>query len=221
MDFACIFDWDGVVIDSSEHHIEAWKRIAKEENLIFPEHLFKQSFGMKNEEIIPQLWKWTTDKTRILHIDKRKESLYRDIMCEMGIIPLPGIEQLLTLLTTNNIPIVIGSSAPTPNVTTGLDLLGFRHFFKTIVTGEDVTLGKPDPQIFLTAANRLGVAPEKCVVFEDAKVGVKAALAGGMKVIAVTNTYPREELANASFVVDSLEEINIKTILNVFTICKL
>lgn len=212
MDLACIFDWDGVVIDSSEHHIEGWRRIAKEDGYVFPEHLFKQSFGMKNQEIIPQLWKWTTDPAEIKRIDKKKEAMYRDIMCEMGIIPLPGIENLLKLLNDNNIPCAIGSSAPTANVTTGLDLLGFHNYFKAVVTGEDVTLGKPDPQIFLTAAKKLGALPSQCVVFEDAKVGIAAAHAGKMKVVAVTNTYPAHELSHADWVVASLEEVGVERI---------
>ena len=95
MTFSCIFDWDGIIIDSSEHHIEGWRRLAKEEHLVFPEHLFKQSFGMKNEEIIPQLWKWTNDISEIRRIDRKKEAIYRDIMREKGLTALPGVASLL------------------------------------------------------------------------------------------------------------------------------
>jgi beta-phosphoglucomutase family hydrolase len=213
MEFACIFDWDGVIIDSSEHHIEGWKRFAKEENFVFPEQHFKQSFGMKNEQIIPQLWKWTDDPDEIRRIDLRKEALYRDIMKENGLVALPGVAELLALLKKNKVPCAIGSSAPLANVTTGLEILDYGHFFQAIVSGEDVKLGKPDPQIFLTAAFRLAVPPRRCIVFEDAKVGVAAAKAGGMKVCAVTNTYPAEELSNADLIVSSLEEVTIGTLL--------
>ena len=207
--FACIFDWDGVIIDSSEHHIEGWKRLAKEEKLTFPEHLFRQSFGMKNEEIIPQLWKWTNDITEIRRIDKKKEAMYRDIMREKGLTALPGVQALLDLLAEMKIPCAIGSSAPMANITTGLDILDFQRYFKAVVSGEDVKLGKPSPQIFLEAAKRLNARHDECVVFEDAKVGVTAGKAAGMKVVAVTNTYPPEELEVADLIVDNLEKISL------------
>jgi beta-phosphoglucomutase family hydrolase len=212
MKFSCIFDWDGVIIDSSEHHIEGWRRLAKDENLLFPENLFKQSFGMKNEEIIPQLWKWTNDIVEIRRIDRKKEGMYRDIMQEEGLVALPGVEELLKELDRKKIPCAIGSSAPMANITTGLDILGFQRYFKAIISGEDVKLGKPSPQIFLEAARRLKSVPESCVVFEDAKVGVVAGKAAGMKVVAVTNTYPPEELKGADLIVDSLERISINVL---------
>jgi beta-phosphoglucomutase len=209
MNFSCIFDWDGVIIDSSAHHIEAWRRLAEQEKLVFPEHLFKQSFGMKNEEIIPQLWKWTNDISEIRRIDRKKESLYREIVCEKGLVALPGVRKLLELLSFRTIPCAIGSSAPKENVATGLDLLGFTRYFSTIVTGDDVKLGKPSPHIFLEAARRLGTAPALFVVFEDAIVGVEAGKAAGMTVVAVTNTYPAARLGKADCVVDSLEQVNV------------
>jgi beta-phosphoglucomutase-like phosphatase (HAD superfamily) len=98
------------------------------------------------------------------------------------------------------------------NITTGLDILGFQRYFKAIISGEDVKLGKPSPQIFLEAARRLKSVPESCVVFEDAKVGVVAGKAAGMKVVAVTNTYPPEELKGADLIVDSLERISINVL---------
>jgi|WetSurMetagenome_2_1015567.scaffolds.fasta_scaffold00008_109 HAD superfamily hydrolase (TIGR01509 family) len=216
MNFSCIFDWDGIVIDSSEHHVEGWRRLAKEERLVFPERLFKQSFGMKNEEIIPQLWKWTEDKNEIRRIDLKKEAIYRDIMRERGLSALPGVEPLLKNLARQKVPCAIGSSAPLANITTGLDILGYNRYFSELVSGEDVKLGKPSPQIFLEAARRISAAPERCVVFEDAKVGVAAGKAARMKVIAVTNTYPRDALTDADVVVDSLEHVSVDMIETLF-----
>jgi beta-phosphoglucomutase family hydrolase len=216
MNFSCIFDWDGIIIDSSQHHIEAWKRLAKEEGLVFPEHLFKQSFGMKNEEIIPKLWKWTNDPSQIRRIDKKKEGLYREMMKEVGCVALPGVRSLLDSAASHAIPCVIGSSAPKANIVTGLDILKLAPYFVSVVSGEDVELGKPSPQIFLEAARRIGREPQECVVFEDAKVGVAAAKAAEMKVVAVTNTYPPEELGDADIVVDSLGQISIDGLKELF-----
>jgi beta-phosphoglucomutase family hydrolase len=216
MILGCIFDWDGVICDSSAPHIEAWKMLAAEERLIFPEHLFKQSFGMKNEQIIPQLFKWTTDMEEIRRIDKRKESIYRELVVKNGAVTFPGVEPFLTMLKEFDIPCVIGSSAPRANVTTSLDKLGFNDFFGSIVCGEDVMYGKPDPQIFLTAARNLGLSPSQCVVFEDAHVGIAAARAGGMRIVAVTTTYPRASLAQADCVVDRLDEITLTRLKQLF-----
>jgi 5-amino-6-(5-phospho-D-ribitylamino)uracil phosphatase len=218
MHIGCIFDWDGVIIDSSEHHIEGWRRLAREEKLVFPEHLFKQSFGMKNEQIIPQLWKWTDDTAEIQRIDRKKEAMYRDIMREKGITAQPGVERLISLVKKENIPCAIGSSAPLENITTGLELLGWADLFEAVVSGSDVVLGKPDPQIFLLAAQRIGKHPSHCVVFEDAQVGVAAALTAGMKVVAVTNTYPADKLKDADMVVDNLERVSLDRLERLFNL---
>lgn len=216
MHIGCIFDWDGVVIDSSEHHIEGWRRLAKEENLYFPEELFKQSFGMKNQQIIPQLWKWTDDPAEIKRLDMKKEAMYRDIMREKGLHSLDGVEPLLKLMKESKIPCAIGSSAPLANITAGLDILGFGGYFKAIVSGEDVVKGKPDPRIFLIAAQRMARDPGQCVVFEDAKVGVIAGRLAGMKIVAVTNTYPAEELDGADLIVDSLKSVTLGRLSELF-----
>jgi beta-phosphoglucomutase family hydrolase len=209
MVFGCIFDWDGVIADSSAQHIEAWKILAKEEHLDFREELFKQSFGMKNEQAIPQLFQWTLDFAEIRRLDTMKESIYRELVATRGTGTFPGVKEFLVLLNEQNIPCIIGSSAPRANVTTALDFLGFGEFFCGIVCGDDVTIGKPDPQIFLKAAERLGLDPDACIVFEDAHVGIEAARAGGMKVVAVTTTYPRSQLGDADMIVDRLDELSL------------
>jgi len=209
MVLGCIFDWDGVVADSSAQHIEAWKILAEEEHLVFREELFKQSFGMKNEQVIPQLFQWTYDFAEVQRLDKRKETIYRELVTTHGTGTFPGVKEFLAMLKQQEIPCVIGSSAPRANVTTALDFLGFGAFFFGIVCGEDVPIGKPDPRIFLMAAAKLGLQPEACIVFEDAHVGIAAAHAGGMKVVAITTTYPRSQLGAADCIVDRLDELTL------------
>jgi beta-phosphoglucomutase family hydrolase len=208
----CIFDCDGVIIDSSAPHIEAWKELAREEGLVFPAHLFKQSFGMKNEQIIPQLFKWTNDIVEIKRLDKRKELIYRNYILKHGASTFPGVKSFLEMLRAEGILCVIGSSAPRANVEVALDTLGFSGYFMSIVSGEDAPVGKPDPRIFLKAASNIGLKPADCVVFEDAHVGITAAHAGGMKVIAVTNTFPRASLNQADYIVDRLDELTLKVV---------
>ncbi len=205
-----IFDWDGVIINSGAQHELSWERLAREVGKPLPEGHFKRGFGMKNEVIIPELLHWTTDpvETRILSL--RKEAIYREIIVERGIEALPGVETWLKTLQDAGITCVIGSSTHRENITTTLAVLGFDSYFSVIVTAEDVKRGKPDPEVFLTAASRLGVEPANGVVFEDALVGIAAAQAAGIRVVAVTTTEPKEKLAHANWVVDRLDELSVE-----------
>ncbi|MCE0522795.1 MAG: HAD family phosphatase [Methylacidiphilales bacterium] len=204
-----IFDWDGVIINSAAQHELSWERLAKEYGKTLPESHFKRGFGMKNEVIIPELLGWTTVPAEIRELSLRKEAIYREVVREQGVAALPGVEPWLRTLRDEAIPCVIASSTHRENITTTLDVLGFVPFFSAIVTAEDVKRGKPDPEVFLTAARRIGVEPRDGVVFEDALVGIAAAHAAGMRVVAVATTEPKEKLAHADRVVDRLDELSV------------
>src|ERR1700733_387638 len=163
-----IFDWDGVIINSATQHELSWERLAHECGKTLPENHFKRGFGMKNEVIIPELLAWTTVPTEIRILSLRKEAIYRELVREQGITALPGVAEWLRALLAEGVPCAIASSTHRENITTTLDVLGLGEFFSTIVTAEDVKRGKPDPEVFLTAAERLGVEPKGGVVFEDA-----------------------------------------------------
>ena len=209
MIFGAIFDWDGVIIDSSSYHEESWELLAKQENKALPPGYFKKAFGKKNENIIPDVLKWTQKKKEIQRLSDLKEKLYRQIMSDRGISPLPGVKPFLKMLQKNKIPGCVGSSTPRSNITTALSLLGLENYFPLIIAAEDVSKGKPDPQVFLLAAQKLHLPPKRCIVFEDALVGIWAAKAGGMKVVAVTTTHLRSELTEADLVVSRLDELSI------------
>ncbi len=204
-----IFDWDGVIINSAAHHEESWDRLAKETGLVLPSNHFKRGFGMKNEVIIPELLGWTTDPAEIRNLSLRKEALYREVVVERGIAPLPGVTTWLRTLRDAKIPCVIASSTHRKNITTTLGVLNLGEFFSAIVSAEDVKRGKPDPEVFLTAAARIGVQPAGGIVFEDALVGIAAAKAAGMRVVAVATTEPKDELAHADWVAQRLDELSI------------
>lgn len=196
---AVIFDWDGVIIDSEDFHHRTWKLLSEEEGLILPPGAFELSFGMRNEQIIPNIFKWAQaeDTSRIQMLADRKEALYRKLVRQEGIEPLPGVRELLDALEAAGIPAAVGSSTPRANIDAVMEVIGVTAKFQAIVAAADVRQGKPHPEVFLTAAKRLGRPPECCVVIEDAHVGIEAARAGGFPVLAVATTHPIESLSAA------------------------
>jgi HAD superfamily hydrolase (TIGR01509 family) len=205
--WGAIFDWDGVVIDSSKHHEESWERLAVEIGKKLPPDHFKKGFGRKNEFIIPNLLRWTEEAAEIHRLSLRKEALYREVVGEWGLEALPGVRAWLERLRNAGVPCAIGSSTHRANIDLSLGLIGLAEFFSGIVTAEDVSHGKPDPEVFVTAAQRISRSPVNCVVFEDAFVGIEAAHAGGMKVVGVATTHPIAELGAADRAVHRLDEL--------------
>lgn len=204
--WVAIFDWDGVIVDSSSHHERSWERLAEEERLPLPAGHFQRGFGMKNEEIIPDLLGWTRDAAEARRLSLRKEEIFRELVRAAGIRPLPGVAEWLRRLDAAGIPRIVASSTQRANIETILAILGLEGF-AGIVSADDVLRGKPDPGIFLLAARRLDADPARCVVFEDAPVGIEAALAAGMRVVAVTTTHPAPRLARAHLTVARLDEL--------------
>lgn len=211
MKLGAIFDWDGVIIDSSAAHEESWDRLAAEEKRTLPEGYFKEGFGRKNAFIIPHLLNWAdeADVNEVNRLGDRKEALYREILKERGIQPLLGVRELLAELKAAEIPCVVGSSTPRENIDTVMRLAALHDCFDAVVSADDVTVGKPHPEVFLKAAACIDRVPEYCVVFEDAHVGIEAGLAGGMKVVGVATTHPRDELKGVNFSVECLTEVNV------------
>jgi beta-phosphoglucomutase family hydrolase len=207
--WAAIFDWDGVIMDSSRQHEQSWEQLAREQQRLLPPGFFKRSFGMKNERIIPELLGWTNDPARVRTLSDRKEEIYRELIRHDRIAPLPGVREWLDALRAAAVPCAIGSSTPRANIECVIDALKLRDYFQAAVTGEDVTHGKPNPEVFLLAARKLGVPPARCVVFEDAHVGLAAARAGGMKAVGVATTHPAESLRDADRVVRRLDELSV------------
>jgi HAD superfamily hydrolase (TIGR01509 family) len=208
MQLGALFDWDGVVIDSSSQHEESWELLAAELGKPLPDDHFLRGFGMKNQVIIPEILGWTHDPAEIHRYSLRKEELYREIVRERGIAPLPGVVGLLKMLQDHGVPCAVASSTHRENIETIFDAIGVRAYFAAMVTAEDVSRGKPDPEVFLKGAEKIGRDPGRCVVFEDAHVGIEAGLAAGSRVIAVATTNPLESLGKADLAVESLEDVS-------------
>ena len=213
--WAALFDWDGVIIDSTAWHERSWELLAAEIGLPLPPGHFKRGYGMKNEWIIPEILGWTRDPEAIRRLSRRKEELFRELACAGGAAPLRGVRAWLSELDRYGIPRAIASSTPRENILRLLPALGLSGF-SAIVAAEDVSRGKPDPEVFLRAAQSLGYAPDRCVVFEDTPVGIAAGRAAGARVIAVATSHPAEALRAADRVVESLDQLRVEDIASWF-----
>ena len=192
---AVIFDVDGVLVDSYAAHFESWKRLGKETGVTLDEEQFAESFGRRSRDVIRKYWgsqkvsdtSISISDSEVERLDRRKEGLFREIL-EEDFPGMDGAADLIRGLAKHGFRIAVGSSAPKENVDLVLEHLGVRDCIAAIVTGEDVQRGKPDPQVFLLAAERLGVPPDCCVVIEDAVPGIEAARSAGMKAVALVST---------------------------------
>jgi beta-phosphoglucomutase family hydrolase len=204
---AVIFDVDGVLTDSYDAHFRSWQWLFAELNADFTEDQFRQTFGRTNRDIFAELYPGQMSAEEVRCLGDRKEVFYRDIVSQT-FTPLAGAVELIDALDAAGVKLAVGSSGPPENIQLTLDKLGRADRFAATVTGRDVTRGKPDPQVFLLAAERLSIPPERCAVIEDAPQGIEAANRAGMTSIAVTGTAPREKLVHAQFIVDSLTELS-------------
>src|SRR3954454_4435051 len=145
-----IFDVGGVLVDSYDAHYQSWRDILAEHGRELTEHDFARTFGRTSREIIAQFWGDGVSAAEIREIDDRKEALYRDIVARQ-FPAMDGAVELIDALRAAGFALAVGSSAPPENVMQSLDRLGRRDAFGAVVTGRDVTRGKPDPQVFLLA----------------------------------------------------------------------
>jgi beta-phosphoglucomutase len=210
---AVIWDVDGVLLDSAEQHRQAWHQLAAEEGVAFTDADFWATFGMRNADIIPRFYGAHLTPERVAALGERKEAIYRAKLRGQAV-ALPGARELMAALHAAGWRQAIGSSAPPQNLELIVELLGLGPYLGAVISGERVARGKPAPDIFLTAAAALAVAPERCVVIEDAPAGVAAARAGGMHCLAVRRAGQADApgLDAADRVVDALMVVGVADI---------
>ena len=202
---------DGTIVNSLPCHKRAWIETFGKRGRDFTDDDFKWANGRKNEEIIPRILDLKMSLEEVNLIANEKEATFRRLVKD-NIKALPGAVELIRSLAEVKMQLALVSSTPKENIELITKTMGIKKYFNLFINGGDVKEGKPNPQAFLLAAKKLGVEPKNCVVMEDAVVGVQAAKRAGMYCVAVTNAYRREDISEADIVVNSLEEITVKTI---------
>lgn len=209
---AVIFDMDGVLVDNTEFHIEAFVIYGKRHGADIKGEMIRPYFGMGNSDIFPVLFNKEFTPEEIAVMSEEKEIIYRDIF-DSKIQPQKGLIKLLDTLKARGIKMAVGSSAMRKNVDFVLEKCGIADYFDAISCGDMISKAKPDPEVFIIAAKLLGEEPKDCVVVEDAFAGVKAARTIGSRVVALTTTYPREQHTDFDLLIDDFTQITVDELL--------
>jgi beta-phosphoglucomutase len=218
---AVIWDMDGTLVDTAELHFRAWAVTLAQLNRSFTRDDFRATFGRRNPDIITLLFGGQFSPAEAALWADRKEAFYRDLTRQAGVDLLDGVRGLLDEAKSNHWRMAVGSSAPRANIELILELTQTRGHFDALVASEDTSKGKPDPEVFLTAAERLGCDPRACVVMEDAVAGVEAARRAGMRCVAVAHAGHHAPAAltaaGAALVVGHWSELTLADLTALFT----
>lgn len=199
---AFIFDMDGTLVDNMRFHTEAWGVMLRENGVRMNAHDFLvKTAGKTNREILPTVFGAISEE-KISELGERKESLYRELFLPERK-TVAGAVEFLEEAKRLEVKMAVATAAPNANVEFILDGLNLRQFFEAVTTADDITNGKPDPEIFLRSAEKLGVEPRDCLVFEDAVGGFQAAHRAGMKSIGIATVNSIEEILRLDSVVEA------------------
>lgn len=194
---AVLFDLDGTLVDNMAYHIDAWIEVGRDLGCELPRERWMRDFaGRRNAEILPALLGRPAEPDELERVSTRKEARYRELYAP-HLRLLPGADALLRVLRQRGIRLAIATAAPEENRAFVLDGLNLRDRVDAVVGAEEVAQGKPAPDLFLEAARRVGVEPARCLVFEDAVLGIRAALAASMRAWGITTVEPPQALLDA------------------------
>lgn len=205
---AAIFDMDGVIADNMVYHTKAWEKFLQKYAPALEIGDVSSKYGMTNTDLMSFVLSRTLTPAEVERYGEEKEQYYRELYAA-DMTPLPGLVEFLKELRSAGMRAVVATSAPRTNADFLLDGLKLRPLFDAVIHAGHVTKGKPDPEIYLTAASRVGCRPDACAVFEDAMAGIEAGRRAAMTVIGVATTFPPEKLTGARLVIKDFREISV------------
>ena len=216
---AVIFDMDGVLVDSNPFHLEKWADLLNQHHIAYnPDELPKLILGHRNDTTLRYFFGEGLSPEESDRLSEELEETFRRVF-RAHAEPLTGLRNLVMECQNANIPMAVASSAMMKNVDFVVDALGFRPYFRHLVSGDEVSHAKPDPEIYRKAARKLGFSPRDCVAFEDSFVGIESAKRAGMKCVAIASTFPFSELqtqTHADLVVHTFKEITLDVLRKLF-----
>lgn len=215
---AVVMEFEGLIVeDFGDLHQRAWQALAAEEGKPMPPGwMLRRAEGMKNEQVIQEVFCWTRLPMEVRRLAARKEDLFREALGGAPPATPPGALLLLDLLQKHNVPVAIACSAPEARVRDTLDQLQLQDSFGAVVTADDVYRGRPDPEAYLLAAQQLGRPPARCVVIGNSNQSVEAAREAGMAAVVVAGRHPVYELSAADLVVRELSELSFVNLKQLF-----
>ncbi|MFY0607159.1 MAG: HAD family phosphatase [Cyclobacteriaceae bacterium] len=201
-----LFDMDGVIVPNHEYHYLAWQETGKKYGAKIDEIFYMEKMnGRTLAELVKVVFEGRITGDDILKVSNEKEAIYRELY-RPHLAPTPGLMDFLEESKDRGVPMVVGTSAPEENVIFTLDGLGIRNYFKGVVDASMVKKGKPEPEVYLKAAEMIQRDPTRCIVFEDAISGIQAGKNAKAKVIGLATSHAREEL-NADLIIDNFEDL--------------
>ena len=202
---------DGTLIDSTESDYIAWKKVFSEYNVNFSHEEYVRILGVKSSEVIKS--RLNLEPKELESMLKRKITYFKEIVDEEGITVIPHVESFLKEIKRVPLKMALATGSRKEKLTLVFEKLKLKEYFDVLVTGDEVSKGKPGPEIFLKATERLNILPTECIVVEDAENGVMAAKNANMHCIAITTTTSRKNLQAADLIIDSFENLNIHEML--------
>jgi beta-phosphoglucomutase len=220
MRWGVIFDVDGTMVDNKDYHEQAWFELCKRHGMELTADDYRNRIHARtNDKIIPDIFGAAIGTKAADAIALEKETIYRDLY-RPHVQPVPGFIGFLDELKARGIPCAAASNSPVGNVNLVLDELGVRQYFASIISADDVSHGKPDPEIFLTSAARLDLPPQRCIVFEDSAPGFEAARQADCPYIVIAIGADEEHLARADGAAATYYDYTKITIARLENICQ-
>lgn len=215
INYAVLFDMDGVICHTNPYHIKAFELFFQKYQIPYTQDDFeKHIYGKHNSHIMTHFFKRPVVGTEFEKLENEKEALFREIY-QNNVIAIPGFSSFLEELKLHDFKTAVATSAPRANMDMIIDQLDIRHKMDATLASEDVKLHKPHPEVYLEAAKKVGVEPKNAIVFEDSFSGVTAGLHAGMQVIGVLSTHTKEQLPPCAYYIDDYTQINVETIVRI------